>query len=95
MRLKPLFDRVVIEEDKEEVSVNGIFIGAVNKDNVKTGTVISVGDGNSFEDGKKSEMYVKPNDKVIYSKFAGIETTIDNKKVFVIRQTDILAIIEE
>lgn len=95
MKLKPLFDRVIIKEDNEEISKNGIFIGAVNKDNVKTGTVISIGDGNDLDDGKKSQMYVKPNDKVVYSKFAGIESCIDNKKVFVIRQTDILAIIEE
>lgn len=95
MNLKPLFDRVIIKEDNDEVSVNGIFIGASNKDNVKTGTVVSVGDGNDLDDGKKSSMYVKKGDKVIYSKFAGIETTINNEKVFVIRQTDILAIIEK
>ena len=77
------------------ISKNGIFIGAVNKDNVKTGKVVCVGDGNDLEDQKKSQMYVKPNDRVIYSKFAGIESTINNKKVFIIRQTDILAIIED
>ena len=95
MKLKPLFDRVIIEEDKDEISANGIFIGSVNKDNVKTGKVISVGEGNDLDDGKKGEMYVTPGDRVIYSKFSGIETTIDNKKVFVIRQTDILAIIQD
>lgn len=95
MNLKPLFDRVIIEEDKDEVSSNGIFIGSTNKDNVKTGTVVSVGDGNDLDDGKKSTMYVKTGDRVIYSKFSGIETTLDNKSVFVIRQTDILAIIEK
>ncbi|MBQ3047941.1 MAG: co-chaperone GroES [Clostridia bacterium] len=95
MKLKPLFDRVIIIEDKEELSSNGIFIGSVNKDNVKTGKVVAIGEGNVTDDGKKNEMFVKVNDRVIYSKFAGIETTIDNKKMFVIRQTDILAIIEE
>ena len=94
MSIKPLFDRVVIKEDKEEVSKNGIFIGATNKDNIKTGTVICVGEGNDLEDGKKSNMYVKPNDKVVYSKFSGLETTIDKEILFIIRQTDILAIIE-
>jgi len=95
MKLKPLFDRVIIIEDKEELSSNGIFIGSVNKDNVKTGKVVAIGEGNVTDDGKKNEMFVKVNDRVIYSKFAGIETTINNKKMFVIRQTDILAIIEE
>ena len=94
MKLKPLFDRVIIEEDKDEISQNGIFIGATNKDNVKTGKVLSVGDGNDLDSGKKGEMYIKPGDHVIYSKFSGIEATLDNKKVFVIRQTDILAIIK-
>ena len=93
MKIKPLFDRVVIEEDKEEVSLNGIFIGASNKENVKTGTVLSVGDGNQ-NDGKLEKMFVNVGDKVIYSKFSGIETSISNKKVFIIRQTDILAIIQ-
>ena len=95
MKLKPLFDRVIIIEDKEELSSNGIFIGSVNKDKVKTGKVVAIGEGNVTDDGKKNEMFVKVNDRVIYSKFAGIETTINNKKMFVIRQTDILAIIEE
>ena len=94
MNIKPLFDRVVIEEDKDEVSLNGIFIGATNKDNVKTGTVLAVGDGNT-DDDKTGKMFVSVGDKVIYSKFAGIEATISNKKVFVIRQTDILAIIQK
>ena len=94
MNIKPLFDRVVIEEDKDEVSLNGIFIGATNKDNVKTGTVLAVGDGNT-DDDKTGKMFVSIGDKVIYSKFAGIEATISNKKVFVIRQTDILAIIQK
>ena len=94
MNIKPLFDRVVIEEDKDEVSLNGIFIGATNKENVKTGTILAVGDGNT-DDDKTGKMFVSVGDKVIYSKFAGIEATISNKKVFVIRQTDILAIIEK
>lgn len=95
MNIKPLFDRVVIEEDKDEVSLNGIFIGSTNKDNVKTGTILAIGDGNDLDDDKKNKMYVSVGDKVIYSKFAGIEASISNKKVFIIRQTDILAIIEK
>ena len=94
MNIKPLFDRVVIEEEKDDYSKNGIFIGATNKENVKTGTVVFVGLGNDLDNGNKSEMHVKVGDKVIYSKFAGIETILDKKTLFIIRQTDILAVIE-
>ena len=95
MKIKPLFDRIVIEEDKEETTISGIFIGGTNKDNIKTGTVICVGEGNDNNDGEKSKMYVQPGDKVIYSKFSGMETTLNKKNFFIIRQTDVLAIIEE
>ena len=53
-----------------------------------------VGDGNENQDGKKSTMYVKPGDKVLYDKVAGVDAVIDKKQVFIIRQTDILAIID-
>ncbi len=93
--LKPLFDRVVIKEEPEDVSIGNIFIGSSNQDNIKIGTVICVGDGNDLENGEKSKMYVKPNDRVVYSKFSGMEAIIDKQTVFIIRQTDILAIINE
>jgi len=94
MNVKPLFDRVIIEEEQEKTTQTGIFLGTANKENPKQGTILYVGEGNDLDDGKKSEMHVKVGDKVLFNKFAGVETEINKKQVYIVRQTDILAIIE-
>lgn len=94
MKIKPLFDRVVVEEENTSTTKSGIYLGNSGGDNPKIGKVLYVGDGNENQDGKKSTMYVKPGDKVLYGKFAGVDAVIDKKQVFIIRQTDILAIID-
>lgn len=94
MKIKPLFDRIIIEQEKEETSKAGIFLGNANQDNPIFGRVLYVGSGNENNDGKKLPMYIKAGDKVLYNKFSGVEALIDNKKVHILRQTDILAIID-
>lgn len=94
MKIKPLFDRVIVETKKEDTSASGIFIGASNQDKPQIGKVLYVGDGNQTDDGKKLPMYINVGDSVLFNKFSGVEAVIDNKQVYVLRQTDILAIIE-
>lgn len=95
MKLKPLFDKVVLKEEKlETTSKNGIFLPVNDKEKPQIASVISVGDGGNI-DGKDVKMIVKQGDKVVYSKYAGSNIKIDNEEYVVVRQADILAIIED
>lgn len=92
--LKPLADRVVVRPlQREEKTVSGIVLPDTAKEKPQEGEIVSVGPGR-FEDGKRIEMDVKVGDKVIYSKYAGTEIKVDNEDVLVLRESDILAIIE-
>jgi len=94
MQLKPLFDKVVLKEEKlNETSKGGIFLPVSDKEKPQIATVISVGEG-GIVDGKEVKMVVKKGDKVIFSKYAGSNVKIDNEDYIIVRQADILAIIE-
>lgn len=94
MTLKPLFDKVVVKqiEEKEE-KVGGIFLPTAAKEKQEIATVVAVGDG-GIVDGKEIKMVVKVGDKVLYSKYAGSEFKIDGETVTIIKQSDVLAIVE-
>lgn len=94
MKIKPLYDRIIVQPEEQEVSKSGIFLGTNNQDSPISGIVLYVGDGNESQDGKKLEMHIKPKDKILFNKFSGVEALLDNKKVYILRQTDALAIIE-
>ena len=88
--LKPLFDRVVIRNiETEEVTKGGILLTSAAKEKPQMAEVIAVGPGN-----KDVDMVVKVGDKVVYTKYAGTEVKIDGQEVIVIKQNDILAIVE-
>lgn len=94
MKLKPLYDRVILIPEKiEELSSSGIILPSVSDEKSCIGTVVCVGDGQTF-DGKRVEMQVKKNDKVLYSKFAGSTFKFGDQNYLIIRQADILSIIE-
>lgn len=94
MKIVPLFDRVVIEQvEMQETTSGGIFLSNAAKEKPQMATVIAVGPGGII-DGKEINMQVKVGDKVLYSKYAGSEFKLDNKEVTIIRQSDILAIVE-
>ncbi len=94
MKLRPLFDRIVIRPIKTESKTDGgIMLPAVAQEKSQLATVISVGEG-GLVDGKEVKMIVKPNDKILYSKYAGTELKFEGEELIVIRQTDVLAIIE-
>lgn len=94
MKIKPLFDRIVIEEIEAKQISNGIFIPASAQEKPQIAIVVSIGEG-GIVDGKDVKIYVKPGDKILYSKFAGIEYKIDERIYTIIRQGDILAVVEE
>jgi Co-chaperonin GroES (HSP10) len=90
MSLKPLFDRVVIRNiETEEVTKGGILLTSAAKEKPQMAEVVAVGPGN-----KGVDMVVKVGDKVVYTKYAGTEVKIDGQEVIVIKQSDILAIVE-
>ena len=94
MKIKPLFDRVVIKPiEKESESKGGILLPMAAQEKSQLAKVIAVGEGINF-DGENIGMKVKEGDKVLYGKFSGTEIVIDEEKFIVIAQTDILAVIE-
>lgn len=94
MKIRPLFDRIVIEEYEAKQVSNGIFIPSSAQEKPQIAKVVSVGEG-GWVDGKEIKIYVKSGDKILYSKFAGMEYKFDNQVYTIIRQGDILAVIEE
>ena len=94
MKIKPLFDRVVLEvcENQEEVK-GGIILPKVAQEKSQVAFVIAVGTG-ALPDGKSVEMQVKIGDKVLFAKYSGTEIEENGKTYIVIRQADILAVVE-
>ena len=92
--MKPIFDRVVLQllENQEEVK-GGIILPAVAQEKSQLAKVIEIGTGD-LPDGKKVEMQVKKGDKVLFAKYAGTEIEENGKKYVVLRQADILAIVD-
>lgn len=94
MNLKPLGDRVVIKHlEAEETTKSGIILTGTAKEKPQEAVVVAVGPG-GIVDGEKVAMEVKVGDKVIYSKYAGTEVTLDKEDYIIVRQNDILAIVE-
>jgi len=95
MKLRPLDDRIVIKQsDAEEKTTGGIILPGTAKEKPQTGKIIATGPGKMLDSGKHSKMSVKKNDKVIYAKYIGSEVEINGKKFVVLRESDILGIIE-
>ena len=94
MTMKPLGDRVVIKNmEAEETTKGGIILAAAAKENPQMAEVIAVGPG-GIVDGKEVQMQVKVGEKVIYSKYAGTEVKMDGEEFIIVKQSDILAIVE-
>ena len=94
MKLVPLGDRVVLKQsEKEETTKSGIILTAKAQEKPVTAEVVAVGPG-GMVDGKEVTMQVKVGDQVIYSKYAGNEVKLDEEEYVIVRQNDILAIVE-
>ncbi|MBI5816150.1 MAG: co-chaperone GroES [Nitrospinae bacterium] len=95
VKVKPLHDRVLIQAaEAKETMKGGIIIPDSAKEKPQEGSVIAVGSGKLLEDGKVRPMSVKKGDKVIYSKYAGTEIKIEGEEYLLMREDDILGIIE-
>ncbi len=94
--VKPLSDRVLVKRiEEEEVKKGGIIIPDTAKEKPQKGEVIAVGPGRLDENGKRIPMEVKEGDKILFSKYAGTEVKIGEEEYLIMREDDVLAIIEE
>jgi chaperonin GroES len=94
MKVKPLADRVVIKMvEAEETTKGGIILAGTAKEKPSVAEVVAVGPGGIVE-GKEITMYVKPGDRVLISKYAGTEVKLDGEEYTILKQNDILAIVE-
>ena len=92
--LKPLGDRIVIEQvETEEKTASGIVLPDTAKEKPQEGLVVAVGSGRILESGERVALEVKEGDKVIFSKYAGTEVKLDGKEYLILRENDVLAII--
>jgi chaperonin GroES len=95
MKVKPLNDRVLVRRvDKEEKTAGGIIIPDTAKEKPQEGKVIAVGPGKLNDEGKRIPPDVKKNDRILFSKYGGTDITIDGVEHLIIRQDDILGVVE-
>lgn len=94
MNLKPLGNRVVVEPvEQEEVTSGGIVLPETAKEKPQKGKVLSIGPGERDEDGKRIPLDVAPGDTVLFAKYAGTEIKVEGKKLLILKESDILAIV--
>lgn len=96
VKLKPLGDRVVVEPmEQEEKTASGIILPETAKEKPQKGVIIAAGPGRYGEEDERVPMDVKVGDQVLYAKYAGTEVKINDKKLLILKESDILAIVEE
>ncbi len=95
MKFRPLHDRVVVEPlEEEEKTAGGIIIPDSAKEKPMQGKVIAVGPGSRGDDGTVTALDVKKNDRVLYGKWSGTEVKIDGKNLLIMRESDIMGVLE-
>ena len=95
MNLRPLQDRIIVKRIEEEaITAGGIFIPETAKEKPQQGEIIAVGNGKKTEEGKILPVDVKKGDKVLFGKYAGTEIKIDGQEYLIMREDDILGIME-
>ncbi len=94
MKVRPLFDKVVVESvEMQEKTQSGFYLPTASQEKQQMAKIVAVGPG-GLVDGKEVVMQVKEGDTILYSKYAGSEFKVDGKELTIIRQSDILAIVE-
>ena len=95
LKLKPLGGRVIVEPiEQEDITAGGIILPETAKEKPQEGKILAAGPGDRDEDGKYIPMEVKVGDKVLYAKYSGTEVKMDGKKLLILRESDILAVVE-
>jgi chaperonin GroES len=96
LNLKPLSDRLVVEPtERDEKTASGIILPETAKEKPQEGTVLAAGPGRTDDDGKRIAMDVKTGDVVLYAKYAGTEIKLDDRKLLILKESDILAIVQK
>lgn len=95
MKLRPLHDRVLVKRLEEgETTVGGIIIPDSAKEKPQQGTVVAAGDGRVLASGQRTVLEVKAGDRVLFGKYAGSEVTVDGEKMMIMREDEILAVLD-
>ena len=95
MKVRPLHDRILVERlEEKEIKRGGIIIPDTAKEKPQEGKVVAVGNGKVNDDGKKVPLDVKAGDKILFGKYSGSEVKIDDKEFLIMREEDILAILD-
>ena len=95
MKIQPLHDRILVERlEEKEVKRGGIIIPDTAKEKPQEGRVAAVGNGKVTDEGKKIPLDVKAGDKILFGKYSGSEVKIDDKEYLILREEDVLAILE-
>ncbi len=96
MKLQPLHDRIILEADaKEDKTAGGILLPDTAKEKPQKGKVLAAGPGKKLDSGKLVPMDVKVGDAVLYGKYSGTEVTLDGKEYIILRQEDVLAVLQD
>ena len=96
MNLKPLGDRLVVEpKEREQTTASGLVLPETAAEKPQEGEVIATGPGRRDEDGARVEMDVSVGDKILYAKYGGTEVKVEGKKLLILKESDVLAIIED
>ena len=96
MAVKPLDDRVLVQQSEaEEVSAGGIVLPDTAKEKPQRGKVVATGPGKLLDTGKRGKPSLKKGDEVFYGKYAGTEVKIDGKEYVILRESDVLAVVEK
>ncbi len=95
MNLKPLDDRIIIKQsDAEEKSAGGILLPYSAQEKPQIGKIVATGPGKLLDDGKRAQMSVKKKDEVLYAKYSGSDVEVDGEKYVILRESDVLGIVE-
>jgi chaperonin GroES len=95
MKIRPLHDRLLVERlEEREVKKGGIIIPDTAKEKPQEGRVIAVGNGKVTDDGKRLSLDVKTGDKILFGKYSGSEVKLDDKEYLIMREDDVLAVLE-
>ena len=94
MKLRPLHDRIIVERGEQATkSAGGIIIPESAKEKPMEGKVVAVGEGKVLEDGSRGKMDLKQGDRILFGKYAGTEVTIDSNEYLIMREDDVLAVL--
>jgi chaperonin GroES len=95
MNVRPLFDRILVKRSEEATkSTGGLFLPETSKDKPAEGEVLAIGGGKLRDDGSLSELMVKVGDRVVFGKYAGTEIKLDGQERLILREEDILGVVE-